>query len=106
MILSIRRNRGCSGGFLDFRNSAAIPPARMVAIQPEMAINPATVRDIKTLESANETRDPASIHRYDGPVPLTARSTLVELVCSQRLELDCPTASVMDHLDRGDAVTS
>ena len=65
MILSIRRNRGCSGGFLDFRNSAAIPPARMVAIQPEMAINPATVRDIKTLESANETRDPASIHRYE-----------------------------------------
>ena len=86
MILSIRRNRGCSGGFLDFRNRAAIPPARMVVIQPGMAINPATVRDIKTLESADETRDPASIHRYDGPVPLTARSTLVELVCCQRLQ--------------------
>ena len=80
MILSIRRNRGCSGGFAIFRNPAAIPLARMVAIQPEMVDNPATVRDIKTLESANETRDPASIHRYDGPVPLTARSTLVELV--------------------------
>ena len=39
MILSIRRNRGCSGGFLDFRNRAAIPPARMVVIQPGMAIN-------------------------------------------------------------------
>ena len=86
MILSIRRNWGCSGGFLDFRNRAAIPPARMVVIQPGMAINPATVRDIKTLESVNETWDPASIHRYDGPVPLTARSTLVELVCCQRLD--------------------
>ena len=88
MILSIRRNRGCSlGAFVDFRNSAAIPPARMVAIQPEMAINPATVRDIKTLESANETQDPASIHRYDGPVPLAARSDLVGSVCCQRLEV-------------------
>ena len=72
MILSIRRNRGCSGGFMNFRNRAAIPPSMMVAIQPEMVETPATVRDIKTLESANETRDPASIHRYDGPVPLTA----------------------------------
>ena len=76
MILSMRRNRGCSGGFAIFRNPAAIPLARMVAIQPEMVENPATVRDIKTLESADETRDPASIHPYDGPVPLTARSTL------------------------------
>ena len=91
---------------MNFRNRAAIPSARMVAFQPEMVENPATVRDIETLESANETRDPASIHRYDGPVPLTARSTLVELVCCQRLELDCPTGRVMEHLDLGDAVTS
>ena len=106
MILSIRRNRGCSGGFLNFRNRAAIPLTRMVAIQPEIAINPATVRDIKTLESANETREPDSVHRYDGPVPLTARSTLVELVCCQRLELEIGSARVIDHLDRGDAGTS
>lgn len=106
MILSIRRNRGCSGRFLNFRNRAAIPSARMVAFQPEMVENPATVRDIKTSELANETREPASIHRYDGPVPLTARSTLVELVCCQQLDQDWPSARVMDHLDRGDAVTS
>ena len=106
MILSIRRNRGCSGRFLNFRNRAAIPLARMVAIQPEIAINPATVRDIKTLESANETREPDSVHRYDGPVPLTARSTLVELVCCQRLELEIVSGRVIDHLDRGDAGTS
>ena len=91
---------------MDFRNRAAIPPARMVVIQPGMAINPATVRDIKTLESVNETREPASVHRYDGPVPLTARSTLVGLVCCQRLNLECRRDWVMDHLDRGDAVTS
>ena len=90
MILSIRRNRGCSGGFMNFRNRAAIPSARMVAFQPEMVENPATVRDIKTSELANETREPASIHRYDGPVPLTARSTLVELVCCQRLDPGLP----------------
>ena len=29
MILSRRRNRGCSGGFMNFRNRAAIPSARM-----------------------------------------------------------------------------
>ena len=91
---------------MNFRNRAAIPSARMVAFQPEMVENPATVRDIKTSELANETREPASIHRYDGPVPLTARSTLVELVCCQRLDQDCPRGRVMDHLDRGDAVTS
>ena len=86
MILSIRRNRGCSGGFMDFRNRAAIPSARMVAFQPEMVENPATVRDIKTSEWANDTREQTLTHPYDGPVPLTARSTLVELVCCQRLQ--------------------
>ena len=78
----------------------------VLAIQPEMAINPATVRDGKTLESANETREPTSVHPYDSPVPLTARSTLVELVCCQRLEVTWPTARMIDHLDRGGAVTS
>ena len=34
-----------------------------------------------------ETRDPASIHPYDGPVPLAARSDLVGSVCCQRLEV-------------------
>ena len=91
---------------MNFRNRAAIPSARMVAFQPEMVESPATVRDIKTSESANETREPASVHRYDGPVPLTARSTLVELVCCQRLEVTWPTARMIDHLDRGGAVTS
>ena len=87
MILSIRRNRGYSGSFLNFRNRAAIPSARMVAFQPEMVESPATVRDIKTSELGNETREPASIHRYDGPVPLAARSDLVGSVCCQRLEV-------------------
>ena len=91
---------------MNFRNRAAIPLARMVAIQPEMVENPATVRDIKTSESANETREPASVHRYDGPVPLTARSTLVELVCCQRLDQECRRGRMIDHLNRGDAVTS
>ena len=91
---------------MNFRNRAAIPSARMVAFQPEMVESPATVRDIKTSELGNETREPASIHRYDGPVPLTARSTLVELVCCQRLWTWSRSARVMDHLDRGDAVTS
>ena len=67
---------------------------------------PATGRDIKALELADETRDPASVHPYDGPVPLTARSTLVELVCCQRLELEIVSGRVIDHLDRGDAGTS
>ena len=48
---------------------------------------PATVRDIKALDLADETRDPASIHPYDGPVPLAARSDLVGSVCCQRLEV-------------------
>ena len=48
---------------------------------------PATGRDIKALDLADETRDPASIHPYDGPVPLAARSDLVGSVCCQRLEV-------------------
>ena len=47
---------------------------------------PATGRDIKALDLADETRDPASIHPDDGPVPLAARSDLVGSVCCQRLE--------------------
>ena len=48
---------------------------------------PATGRDIKALDLADETRDPASIYPYDGPVPLAARSDLVGSVCCQRLEV-------------------
>ena len=91
---------------MNFRNRAAIPSARMVAFQPEMVESPATVRDIKTSESANETREPALMHRYDGPVPLTARSSLVGLVFCQRLDLECRRGRMIDHLNRGDAVTS
>ena len=32
---------------------------------------PATGRDIKALDLADKTRDPASIHPYDGPVPFS-----------------------------------
>ena len=38
------------------------------------------------MDLADETRDPASIHPYDGPVPFAARSDLVGSVCCQRLE--------------------
>ena len=52
---------------------------------------PATGRDIKALDLADETWDPASIHPYDGPVPLAARSDLVGSVCCQRLEVTWPS---------------
>ena len=57
---------------------------------------PATGRDIKALDLADETRDPASIHPYDGPVPLAARSDLVGSVCCQRLEVTCHQSQVTD----------
>ena len=53
---------------------------------PPVCEAPATGRDIKALDLADETRDPASIHPDDGPVPLAARSDLVGSVCCQRLE--------------------